>query len=244
MGALLSQPMVEVQGSYRPAEPGALRQAVVEPAPGLRLYQEQVWLRMLNAMQAAFPRLTLVMGPAAFNQLALDWLVAHPPGHWDLGRCADGFAARGLDTWSASSLPAQALRLDEAFRRALASPWVRPWRPTSAELARLPSSRLAVAPSLAMGRMNWMLVDLDGPFAPLDRPSSWLCARTPSGAQLRPVDHGLARLIALSARVPLSEAVARLEQEGDPERLARAIPAWIELALSEGWWTGLVDPAA
>lgn len=61
---------------------------------GLRLYHEQYWARLFGAMQGELPRVAQAVGYWRFNALAELHLQERSPDRPELGRCADGFAAR------------------------------------------------------------------------------------------------------------------------------------------------------
>ncbi|RYE86013.1 MAG: DUF2063 domain-containing protein, partial [Myxococcales bacterium] len=64
------------------------------PASGcLAVYNRQYWFRLFTVLQQALPLTTALVGPWAFNELAADFLLAHPPASWDIDLVPDGFAA-------------------------------------------------------------------------------------------------------------------------------------------------------
>lgn len=164
---------------------------VINDGPGadarLKLYHEQYWMRLFDAMQGMFRRTAAVTGYWTFNRLVTLHLTASPPVTSDLADCADGFFAelrRSLDGIATPggehhslvgrpardrfgallrevdapwSLLAQAAAVDEAERRAFRSPWITPHR--RVEEAN-PNGRVAVAPSLSVLRLDWDVISV------------------------------------------------------------------------------------
>jgi hypothetical protein len=223
------------------------------------LYRSQHWQRLFRALQEASPRATRVVGAFAFNQLALAWLDAHPPASHDLGDCADGFASALLGALGGAAWPrplavpvalreplTEALRLDEAVRRAFEAPWRGLWRLSPAQLAGLLERRLALAPGLTVLRTRHALLDAtaipEGAPVRLAAPVHLVVARSEQGTAVHTVLPTLARLLTLSRSRPLGEAIAALEASCEPEvvaALAEHLPAHIQQALERGWWVGV-----
>lgn len=166
-----------------------------------------------------------------------------------------GSLVTGDDPWSAALRPLsapvdlarQALKIDEAARHALASPYAGVWRPARAEIAALPDRRLRLAPSIRLLREDWALADRAAPtdpplpFARHAAPQFWVSFRAERSTALAQIEPGLARLLVLSADRPFGEALdglARDRSATETEALSAALPGWIERALASGWWIG------
>ncbi|WP_437325528.1 HvfC/BufC N-terminal domain-containing protein [Sorangium sp. So ce381] len=148
----------------------------------------------------------------------------------------------------------QALRMDEAERRAYESPFEGLWRPTPEELATLAEARLRFAVSFSLTHEDWDLArfsrlaggDLDeGPLDARRRHAStraWVFARSAAGTTTTSVDPLFARLIERCRELPFGQALAAVEQgctAAEAAQLQANLQGWIALALSSGWWTGI-----
>ena len=168
---------------------------------------------------------------------------------------AIGPLVQGPDPWTDTlrsvrapvDLARQALRMDEAARRALAAPHAAVWRPTGADVATLPERRLRFAPSFRLLREDWALAeravpsDPPAPFSRHAEPWFWVSFRAERTTALARVEPGFARLLALASERPFGEAIDALAQGRDPTdtaALGAALPGWIERALTSGWWIG------
>jgi hypothetical protein len=178
---------------------------------------------------------------------------ASPPGTPDTRPI--GLLVTGAGPWEAAlrsvsapvDLARQALRMDEAARRALASPFAGVWRPSGADAASLPARRLRFAPSFRLLREDWALAeravpsDPPAPFARHAEPWFWVSFRAERTTALARVEPGFARLLALAAERPFGEAIDLFAHGCDTTRtesLGAALPGWIERALASGWWIG------
>jgi len=80
--------------------------AAVEPsstldsAARIRVYADAYFSRLLNVLREDFPRLSTLLGPERFEELARAYLRSHPSGHPSvrhLGRAMAGFVERRTD---------------------------------------------------------------------------------------------------------------------------------------------------
>ena len=86
----------------------------IAPAGRLEIYREQFWLRHLANLREDFPTLAWALGGrAAFEGLATEYLVAHPPRTWDLQRL--GASMEAFVGARGAGLALDACRLDWAF---------------------------------------------------------------------------------------------------------------------------------
>jgi len=72
----------------------------LSPIEQLDVYREQFWLRHVKCLEEDFPVIAALLGAEAFEKLVADYLVAHPPKHFQLrhlGASLADFLARGDD---------------------------------------------------------------------------------------------------------------------------------------------------
>lgn len=148
------------------------------------------------------------------------------------------------------SLVAQALHLDEAERRAFRAACEPAWSPGANERSKLHSMRLRYATSFSLLRL-----DYDLPVGkPLDdlalsskrrkNPAHVVILRSPRGIATYPLDPIFARLLARARVCPLGEAITRTENEligALREHLVTSIDSYIQAALFNGFWIGVVS---
>ncbi|KYF92246.1 hypothetical protein BE20_01665 [Sorangium cellulosum] len=260
------------------------------PAERLAVYHRQYWMRLFTALQTSFPRVARAVSHWHFNHLAALHLAERPPRHADLDEATRGFAERlhralerldGAgprrpperpphgDAWcrrvelsrAPLAMVRQALRMDEAERRAYESPFEGLWRPTPEELSRLAGSRLRFAVSCSLAEEDWDLARFsrlagadrdEGAPEPIRRhPSTrtWVFARSAAGTTTTSVDPVFARLLERCRELPFGQALAAVEQgctAAEAAQLRANLQGWIALALASGWWTGLAggEPGA
>ncbi|KYG09690.1 hypothetical protein BE21_16445 [Sorangium cellulosum] len=255
------------------------------PAERLAVYHRQYWMRLFTALQTGFPRVARAMSHWHFNHLAALHLAERPPCHADLDDATRGFAERlhralerpgGAgprrplerpphgDAWcrrvelsrAPIAMVRQALRMDEAERRAYESPFEGLWRPTPEELARLAGSRLRFAVSCSLAEEDWDLArfsqlagadrDKCAPEPIRRHPSTrtWVFARSAAGTTTTSVDPRFARLLERCRELPFGQALAAVERgctAAEAAQLRANLQGWIALALASGWWTGLAS---
>ncbi len=232
LGRLLREPLDSSTGTFRARTdryPAGLVAEVrgADALDRLRLYHEQGWMRLFDALQASAPRVVEAMGPWAFNHLAAEHLRERPPPPHDLERAADGLCERVVATMAHRPEVVEAERADLAERRCFHAPYAAPWRPTPEALAALGEGTIAVAPSLQIARLG---------------SDVWVWSRTREGTARRRVHPVFARLLEEVARRPFREALAATAQGLDDAgraQLAAGLRGWIGQALAFGWWVGL-----
>lgn len=230
------------------------------PTARLAVYNRQYWFRLFGVFQHELPITTAVLGPWALNGAVAEFLAAHPPNTADLARVVDGFdrhLAHHVPPTPATT-PAlavtQAVTIDQAFRTAFAAPGHTAFRPTGADAARLPQSRLVPAPSLTLVRESWPLVRMHPALSragataaialpdPLAAPADWAVFRTDEGTRAEPLDPREAALLRAVQRAPLARALADLEAgapASERPQLATRARAWLAASVERGFWTGL-----
>lgn len=94
-------------------------------APGqLEIYREQFWIRHLSNLEEDFPTLAWVVGATAFREMAIAYLMSHPPSTWNLqqlGAKVPAFLSQHA-VIGGDSLAIDACRLDWAFMEAFDAP--------------------------------------------------------------------------------------------------------------------------
>jgi Putative DNA-binding domain len=151
-----------IRGGASPEESQHVRESArgMTPAERVEVYREQFRLRHLKNLGDDYPTLAWAMGGAeAFEALATEYLVAHPPRTWDLQRLgADvprfvGSHAR----WGAHARACDAARLDWAFMETFDAPDAPPFDPSvlaSTPEDRWPSARIELLPALRLVAMQ------------------------------------------------------------------------------------------
>jgi hypothetical protein len=76
-----------------PALPHIRANPRIPPQRQLAIYIEGYRTRLLLAIRSDYPELLELLGEAAFDRLAGDYVEAHPPHHFNLDRYPHGFAA-------------------------------------------------------------------------------------------------------------------------------------------------------
>ena len=126
-----------------PAAPGA--------APGLAVYRNNLRGNLALVLRLAFPATQKLLGDAAFNALAADFCLTHPPRDADLHRYGATFPAFLADSAAQARLPALAdlAWLDWSVHRALHAQDAPPLDPAS--LANAPETLVFLPrPSLSL----------------------------------------------------------------------------------------------
>ena len=233
----------------------------------LAVYNRQYWFRLFNVFGAELPLVARLLGHFRLNQLAQAFLVEHPPRGVDLGRACDGFdrwldlaLSRGEEPaltppWPEGlprELVREALAVDAAYRALWAAPRVPPYRPSDADAARLPTSRLVPSEAVALLDERWPLLDLrrrlpalsgDGPVTPpgvLDSPRAVALVRLTDAIVEVPLEPLQVLLYRELARAPLEVAVGALaERAGAATDLAADVRRWLRWSVEAGLWSGL-----
>jgi hypothetical protein len=224
----------------------------------LAVYNRQYWFRLFSVLHTAYPLTTRLLGAWRFNACAQAFLSAHPPRTWTLDDVPEGFddalpALLGDDP--RREVLSEAARLDAHWRSLFHAPDVAPFRPGSADAARLPDARLLPSPRVRLWseRSALLALRLQLP-AGLDRPlalppahpaPAWfaLCAE-PNGIRALPLDPQEGALLALLARHTVRDALAQLEAECPAD--ARAMlptntQRWLAQSVARGFWAGFAD---
>ena len=248
-----------------------LRAAVVgDAAVRLAIYNRQYWFRLFGVLQQAYRVATALLGAWAFNDVAAQFLLAHPPTGHDLGRAVDGFErfvstevhSAGVSLGSTGRLPrevlVEAVRIDDAFRAVFSAPEQPALQLTPADAERLPRARLRASPAFAMIDETWPLIalrselpaQLGGRPVPLparhpEGPRSWAICRGSDGQRVLPLPPAHAELLRLLHAHPILEALSILETRQVPGVASIAADAqrWFADDLRFGFWTGLEDVA-
>jgi hypothetical protein len=233
-------------------------------AERLAVYNRQYWFRLFGVLANAFPLTARLTGFWTFNGHASRFVLAHPPRGWNIDEVADGFEdflGAPLDVpaqGGAGELPLirEAAIVDSAWRRVFAAPSVEPYRPTTADAARLLEARLAASPAVAVFAQHWPLLALrrglvSAPSdtripAPRKLPHLewWALVSTAAGIGQLPLAAREAELYGFLRRYPVGEALARLEAGCEPSERA-ALPeqarVWLARSVDLGFWSGLED---
>lgn len=227
----------------------------------LAVYNRQYWFRLFTVLQRAFSLASRIIGHWEFNGIAAAYLERFPPTQVELDGVAEGFAEFAEEWLELHEPPAprglafrQAIRIDSSWRAAFLAPKVVPFRPTAADLERLPSCRLVRSPAFALVEQSFPLLELraqaladagEGKLAlppPSATPEHWAIVRTPETMAKIPLELHEARLHELLTTRSLSSALARLEGEiPEVERpdLPRKTQEWLAKAIRWGAFTGM-----
>jgi hypothetical protein len=276
-GALLQTPLGRETGELRAVTSAYDARLVSEAKPGrgggarerLAVYHRQYWFRLFTVLQGAYPLTARVLGFWRFNAFATEHLLRRPPRGFDLDTVADGLDALlaellsdvpRVDIDRRRSIDARAVveaaRIDAAFQRVLRAPRVPSFAPGPADVARLPTSRLALSPCVALVHERWPLCELrtklqdskdEQPVTlPEPLPSERVSLLLRQGLQLGLItlEPREAELLELLAQLSVSEALAGLEQRTPPaerEGLPPRAQAWLAKSVRLGVWHGFVD---
>ncbi|MGH7285817.1 MAG: HvfC/BufC family peptide modification chaperone [Polyangiaceae bacterium] len=225
----------------------------------LAIYNRQYWFRLFTAFHEAYPLTTRLFGAWEMNAHAARFLVANPPGHWDLGRAADGF-----DSFLEKELAAEdditrrtlveAARIDRAWQKVFLAPPVPAFRPSEANALRLLDSKLLRSPAVAIVREHAPLMDLrrrvmrepgetriEMP-ALLEAPRFWALVRRDEGTLQLRLDRREAELFDHLETHTVRDALAMLEASSTDEERS-ALPdktrAWLARSVENDFWIGL-----
>jgi hypothetical protein len=248
--------------SYAPALLATLQPGpTLSAAEQMAVYNRQYFARLFSVLHGAFPLSSRILGFWQLNGVASEYLQQHPPRDVEIDRTADGFPAFAVEWLSTAELSSeralafrQALRLDAAWRAVFSAPPVTPFRPTAADLERLPSCRLVRSPVFTVVEQSFPLLALraralsetvEGAFelpAPFAAPEPWALVRSPQGMaqhRLAPLE---ARLLELVTTQTLGTALAGLENEASASEqgdLPRKTQEWLAKAMHAGAFCGI-----
>jgi hypothetical protein len=272
-GSVLRTPLDRAPGTLTARvdryDPGAVDEvadaANVTAAERLAVYNRQLWCRLFDVLQSAYPLACSLVGAWSFNAYAAGFLEASPPRGFDLDAVPDGFAA-----FFAASLEredhadraalAEAAQIDAAFRAVFRAPRVAPFHPTNDDAPRLFGARLVASPAVVVVTEHRALLTLRrallGGAADLDAagraamPSPLPCARAialvradrgTAEVELEPRE---AELLSLLSQHAVGDALGRLERAcAAAERAALPEQArrWLAASVQRGFWSGLED---
>ncbi len=241
--------------------------ATLQPGPTLSaaeqmaVYNRQYFARLFSVLHGAFPLSSRILGFWQLNGVASEYLEKHPPVDVEIDRIADGFPLFASEWLSTTELSGErslafreALSLDASWRAVFGAPAVAPFRPTAADLERLPSCRLERSPAFAVVQQSFPLLALraralsetaEGAFelpAPFAAPEHWALARTPQGMAQHRLEPLEARLLELVTTHTLGAALASLESEvsdSDQRDLPPKTREWLAKAMQAGAFRGI-----
>jgi len=262
-GAALRSPLGRGTGVLRAQEERYDARLCEEIAPktwgderaSIAVYNRQYWFRLFTALQGSFPLCAALVGPWRFNEFAERFLVERAPSGWDLDRVSDGFAAFFSAALGEAPEPAaealrEAAEIDEAWRKIFHAAEAPPFRPAPGDAGGLLGARLKLAPTAALVRESWPLLDLRRglgvvperavPLPPrLEAPRSWALLRRPEGVLRVPLEEQEAELLRLLVAHPVLQALGALEARCPEERLD-ALPGdaqrWLARSVELGLW--------
>lgn len=264
-GAVLRTPLDRSTGTLRATpsayDPDTLR-AIVDGPSGraeehLAVYNRQYWFRLFGVFQTAFPLTSRLFGHWHFNGHVTRFLLAHPPGHWDLDRAPDGFEvflAEALGDVEPREVLLDAACLDVTWRALFRAPVTAPFQPRAEDAPRLLDSRLVPSPAVAVLVDRWALLELKASLArsggesavplpaALEQPRSWALVREATGIRHLSLAPREGELLLLLRRHTIGDALAALES-ACPEQERPALPGqaqrWLARSVERGFWAGL-----
>jgi hypothetical protein len=272
-GEVLRTPLDAASGTLR-AQTARYDSPLVAAVQGdarerLAVYNRQYWFRLLTVMQTSWPLTARLLGMFHFNLHAQQYLLQHPPAHYDLHAITLGFerylkgnlsgeavyrGARDVPVPTAILLEATAV--DAAFARVFHAPAEPRFDPRKHAPSELVQRKLIRSAAYTCVEERWPLVALrialreDSAESALALPSplpaaqTWAFFRDAQGVthlRLAPLQ---ARLYALLEHYPLGEALAHLEAETASTTralLPEHTQAWIAQGVANGFWVGLAD---
>jgi hypothetical protein len=224
----------------------------MRPAERLEVYREQFWMRHLPNLAEDYPTLSWAIGAAAFRDLAIDYLCAHPPRTWDLQRLGADLPAHAARyaAGDRARIAGDAARLDWAFVEAFDAPDAPPFDPSvlaSTPEDAWPAARVEVHPSLRMLALGHPVHEIRDALsrgetppmlAPADR---YVVVWRDPRCYLRSVaiePLAFALLGELGRGAPLGDAcesVAKAAGVADPGELGPSVAAWFQEWTGRAW---------
>ena len=270
-GSMLRTPLDRASGTLTAAtakyDPQLSTEALAGPlasgAERLAVYNRQYWFRLFSVLHAGFPLTARLMGYWELNEVAANYLLAHPPRGWDIEKIADGFPAffEGSlgESAAASSLTLrltliESVRIDAAYREVFRAASLPHFRPSASDAANLLTGRLVAHPALRIVEEHRALLALRTTLlaAPtsaiaevpplLARPQFWAIVRLEAGTASIPLEAREAELIALLGRYSVGDALGRLESSCPAEErsnLPGRVCAWLARSIEHGFWCSL-----
>jgi len=271
---LLRTPLDRSTGSLRAIsstyDPELVEAALPSPTLGsaerLAIYQRQYWFRLFTVLQELYPLTSRLLGYWRFNELAAHHLLERPPRGYELDAIGDDFelsvAARLSEEEGDSDWPIdpaavlEAARVDAAFYRVTRAPHSAPFRPGPTDAAHFGDSCLRLSPAAALVQESWPLSELRARL--LDRQDEpqiklaerlpttrhWLLLRHETKLGLLALEPREAELLDLLQRLPLEQALGRLEAAAAPaerERLPEQTQGWLARSVRVGVWVGFAE---
>lgn len=270
-GEMLRTPLDAASGTLR-AQTTRYDSPLVAAVQGsarerLAVYNRQYWFRLLTVMQTSWPLTARLLGMFHFNLHAQQYLLQHPPAHYDLHAITLGF-----DRYLADNLPGEAVyrgprdvpipnailleatAVDAAFVRVFHAPAEPRFDPKKHAPSELVQRKLVRSAAYTRVEEHWPLVELrlalrddtsESALAlplPLLAAQTWAFFRNAQGVAHLRLAPSQARLYALLERYPLGEALAHLESEVAPAartNLPELTRAWIAQGVANAFWTGV-----
>ena len=223
----------------------------------LAVYNRQYWFRLFSVLHAGFPLTARLMGYWNLNEVAANYLRAHPPRGWDIEQIADGFQLffeDSLDESPRRLTLIESVRIDAAYREVFRAASLPPFRPSASDAADLLIGHLVALPALRLVEEHRALLALrtkllaepSGATAeqppPLARPQTWAIVRREVGTEHIPLEAREAELIALLGRHAVADALGRLESSCPAEEradLPEQVRTWLARSIELGFWCSL-----
>jgi hypothetical protein len=265
--SMLRTPLDRASGTLTAAtaeyDPQLCTEALDGPLSGaaerLAVYNRQYWFRLFSVLHAGFPLTARLMGYWDFNAVAANYLLAHPPGGWDIEQIADGFRPFFEDALDESAPDwrlalIESVRIDAAYREVFRAERSPPFRPVASDATDLLTGHLVPLPALRIVEEHRALVALrtalvanpssaTGELPPLlVRPQAWAIVRREAGTARIPIEDREAELLTLLRRHSVGDALGRLESSCPAEEradLPDRVRAWLARSIDLGFWCSL-----
>lgn len=208
------------------------------PAPArFGVYRNNVTASLLRVLQAAFPVVQKLVGPAFFQAMAVEFLRAHPPQTRLMmlyGADFPGFLDSFPPVATLPYLPDVA-RLEQSIRESYHSADAKPIAPqilTSLSEAAFLNAKLVLAPSLRLIRSRWPILSIwtvnrEGGTLGHNAPEDLVILRAEFDPKPRPLSPGAASILtAILAGQPLGLAAQASTEEAD-------LPALMTLLITQ-----------
>jgi hypothetical protein len=266
-GSMLRTPLDRASGTLTAAtaayDPQLCAEALDGPlssaAERLAVYNRQYWFRLFGVLHAGFPLTARLLGYWEFNEVAANYLIAHPPGGWDIERIADRFRPFFEDGLGESAPDwrltlTESVRLDAAYREVFRAASLPPLRPSASDAADLLTGHLVPIPALRLVEEHRALLALrttllatpnsaTAELPPLlARPQAWAIIRREAGTARIPLEAREAELITLLGQHSVADALGRLESSCPAEeksKLPDQVRAWLARSFQLGFWCAL-----
>jgi hypothetical protein len=269
-GTMLRTPLERASGTLTAATAAYAPQLCAEALDGplscaaerLAVYNRQYWFRLFSVLHAGFPLTARLRGYWELNAVAANYLLAHPPGGWDIEQIADGFRPFFEDTMDESApdwrlAMTESARIDAAHREVFRAECLPPFRPLASDAADLLTGHLVPLPALRIVEEHRALLALrtallanpsraTAELPPLlVRPQAWAIVRREAGTARIPLEAREAELLTLLGRHSVGDALGRLESSCPAEEraeLPEQVRAWLARSIELGFWSSLAQP--